>query len=670
MALTPQEAEELRLLSEAESISEGLSEKETEELHLLEAAEAMQQEQPIEKSMGRSLARGARNVAAGLIDIPFTSMGEAVAQGIDSATNNYTAPQDDSEKTQETIQRSLASLPIGGAIGSGLKALKYAPKAIKSIGNFLKQSNVISPANVAGTMATAGLIQHHLNENPGDIVPALASGLVGGSVAQMGTQGLRNLATKSGRLGMSENLARKTGQALGINPNKVEDFSNVNITPTVADVSNKKSAKMITHALEHVPYSGESITNAKNLQREEVLKLLGQAEPTDILKKPEASKLTIKGAKAYQKAANKTHAEQFSKIKSDLKKMPDRNIDPKNVLKYLTERLTEHTSDPELIKDYLRSPEGKVLSGLEKVAKRHEGQIPYEMMKRTLSNINNKITTHGLIGKVDQGELKNVASLIDKDITNSMAPRFKELGKDSYTNWVNARENYHGYAEHDIPKLNELYKKNKKSAVDAFSDLITNQKQDAAKTKLVLKELPKDEQLDLMHAVQRKLGETSDGTFSILKWNRSFKTLGNDSQKILLAPLDKHNQKRVLEITNVIDHFRDTLKEANTSASGYYNTLSKIAANTIGAGTSIATGNLYPAAALAMTIALSKIGSTALTSPKLINWAYNGMRIKSVAQLERHLGNLGKINSIPKTIVREMQTMQHDLSKANDQGKT
>lgn len=689
MALTPEEAKELASLRSelGQGQNNGLTPEEAEELKSLRAELAPYDNQP-DKSMTRGFARGARDVASGVLDTadliaspvrsalnagasalgygqPFNPMGEAIAQGIDTATEGYTAPKDDTEKTQEAIVRGLSSMPVGGVIGSGLKAMKYAPKAAQAAGNFLQQSNIINPANIAGTAATTGLTQQHLNQNPGDVGGAIAAGLLGGTAAQGLTKGISNIAKNRSLTPSSEALARNVGKKLGINPNKVEDFQKIGVTPTVADVSDKKSIKMMTHALEHIPFAETPITEAKNLQRQQVLKLLGQNEPTDILTRHEAGKLTTKGAKAYHKAASKTHAQQFGQIKSDLEKMPDKLVEPKNIMKHFSEQLAENSSDPDLIKDYLKSHEGKFLSSIEQVAKRHKGNIPYEYLKRTLSNINNKVTTHGLIGKVDQGELKNIASIIDKDIEHSMAPRFKTLGKESYQNWVDARKNYHGFAQEDIPKLNEIYKKDKKGAVDTFTDLITNQKRDASKVKMVLKELAPSERKQLTDAVQKKLGATSDGSFSILKWNREFKGLDSEAQNILLSSLDKHNQKRVLELTDVIDHFRSTLNEANTSGSGYYNTLSKIAAGIFGTTASLYSGDIMPAVKLLGGMVVARIGSEALTSPKLINWVHKGMRIKSISQLERHMESLNHVKGISKNVVREVQMLQHDLENAN-----
>ena len=101
-----------------------------------------------------------------------------------------------------------------------------------------------------------------------------------------------------------------------------------------------------------------------------------------------------------------------------------------------------------------------------KGAKTNNGKLPYHDVKERLDEINDLITTHGLIGKSSQGKLKQFSSHLSKDIESSLEPKFKELGADSYKNWKEAKKNYAAYAQEEIPKLNELYKKDKKCPDD------------------------------------------------------------------------------------------------------------------------------------------------------------------------------------------------------------
>lgn len=691
VAVTPEMArEELRRRKSSSTISSITPDMARQELQRRSKLQGSPQSQEkleegfLEKSTN-SVARGTRNALAGTLDtldflatpvrsglnvgakalgskyeVP-TLAGETT-KSIDKLTGGITAPKNETEKTEEAIQRGIGGMPIGAGIGMAAKGLKNAPKAIEAAGKFLRGSNVMTPTNVAASGATSGLIQSHLNENPEDVSGAIQSGILGGLSIPV-AKGALGALTKKGRQG----IASKTGEVFKINPEAVESFEKSGITPTLPDVSQGKISKLVSSKLEHVPFASHPIVNAKELQKKQILEGLGQGEHG--LSRGKASKLVTKGAKEYQKGKEKNFQQMFSKVEEDIAKIPDDNVGIENTTKYFDKILSKiKTSSQE--KAFKQSPIGKMYVDLYESAQQNGGKLPYHDMKDRLDQINDMITTHGLIGKVSQGKLKQFASNLSKDIEKDLDPKFKALGKDSYSNWKDAKKYYSEYAQSDIPNINELYKKDKKGATDAFIDLMTNQKKGAEKSKIALQGLDHKQQVELIDSIHKELGRASDGTFSPLKWVRGFKNLEPEAKKVILSPLDKSNQKKIEAIADTIDNMKSTLAEANTSKTAYHTALGALGAAGLKSTASLLGGNPLPLASLATGLFIgNRISEKILTNPKFINWMYKGMKAKNINQFQKILNNVPNVGEGRKILQREVQTFQHDLEIAKEKNE-
>jgi len=642
---------------------------------------------------GRSMARLPRNTVAGLLDMGdflATPIREGLNMGakalgidkqiptlasettnlIDQSTNGLSAPQNDAEKIEESVQRGLVSLPVGGALGKLAQGAKYAPQAVKSVGNFLRGSNVLTPTNIASTAATTGSIQHSINKNPEDTSGAIISGL-GAGLGVSSVPAVAGLLTQKGRGSTLSRLANKTAEKLSINPEAVEAFNKSGITPTLADVSKSDRVKMISSKMEKIPIVGAPLQEARDLQKNKLLEGLRQGEKS--LTHSEASKIAKKGAKNYQGDKNLEFKQMFSKVEKDIQKLPDDTVGTEVIDKYF-EPMFEKFKTASQERRFKKSPIGKIYTELYQDAKENGGKLPYHSMKRFLDDVNDTVTTHGLIGKVSEGELKGFGGAIAENIVKDLEPKFKTLGESSYKNWKEAKKYYAQYAEHDIPKLNEIYKKDKKGATEAFLDIVTNQKKGAEKAKIVLNGLDGKEKIELTDAIHHQFGRTTDGTFSPLKWVREFKSLQPEAQKVLLSPLDKSSQKKLNHIVETIDHMKSTLNEANTSKTSYYTALGTIATLAARAASHLVGGDPLPAVQLAAGLFAGRVISDKfLSNPKFINWLYKGMNAKNMNQFEKILNNVPHVGEGRKILQKEIQTFQHDLTqskKENEKGKS
>lgn len=608
--------------------------------------------------------RGALNLGAKALgmDYEFKPVGEEVAKGIDTLTGGYTAPRTPQEKTSAEFVRGAGAVPSGFALGTVLKNIKNAPNAIKSLGDFYRGSNVINPTNVLTAGAVPAIIQSTLNENPENVGEAVGKGVAGGVAIPL-AQGLLSTLTKKGRT----SAAARTGEFFKINPEAVENFERAGVTPTLPDVSKGKIPKLAISTLENTPLSSDPIIKARNLQREEILSQLGQGDFGKNLSRGEAGKLAVKGAREYQKGKQKEFSSMFSKVEKDIESLGDDTIGLENTNKYF-DSLLKNIKTKSQQNRFESSPLGKMYVDLYETAQQNKGRIPYHDMKERLDHINDMITTHGQIGKVTQGKLKQFSSTISKDIEDSLDPRFKGLGDESYKNWKEAKKYYAQYAQEDIPKLNELYKKDKKGATDSFIDIITNQKKGAEKAKIALQGLSHPDQIDLTDAIHKHLGRKTDGTFSPLKWSREFKALEPEAQKILLSPMNEGNREKIKYISDVMDHLKSTLEEANTSKTAYHTALGALGTAAYHGTTSLISGNPYPIAKLATGLFMGRlISDKIMTNPKFINWMYKGMKAKNMDHFERNLSRIPKIGKLTKALQRSAQTFQHDLSSARNE---
>jgi len=629
------------------------------------------------RSIGKSLAKGARNVAAGLMEIPdllatpireglnlgakalgsdyrFKPMSENVAEGIDRATEGYTAPETDQDKTIESVTRSLASLLAGGLMGKGLAA------SMPRLGSALKGSSAITPGNIGATAGSSALMQEALNENPDDTLAAIGSGLAGGIGGGL-AGGATSALSRAGRRELSQVAGEKLGNLTGIKPGRVEDFQIAGVNPLLADVTDNKIAKMMTHTLEHTPFTGKPIEQAKAAQRAAIEEGL---DINNSLSRRRAGALASEGATSYKESKEALHNPIFAKIETDLERMPDTNVSVNHTMGFF-EQLAKKNKNGLMDKKFAGTPVGKELNELRKEASIYGGEIPYESLKQTLENLNDKITTHGLIGKTSQGKLKHLADVIAQDIDSSLETKFKALGGDAYSNWKKGRHLYREYVTNDVPNLNEMFKKDKKGAINLFEDLVGNNKVSGAKAKLIYSQLDEKDQMDLMNSFQKRLGSQADGPWSLAKWGTEFRKLDDEARDIILSPLRAPNKKKVEAIADVVGHMKDTLREANSSKSGYYGTLTALSAAAWKSAESAVMGNFMPGASLATMMLVGKLGAHALSNPKIINWAYQGMRSKDLSHYMRHLSRLEHMGGIHRTVKTEVQRFINDINEAH-----
>ncbi len=679
-----------------------------------EGGKSLENERSFLENSTRQLGRGTKNalgsatdvldfiaspVRAGLnaIGLKTPTLGSQVEKGFE----NVYQPETNRERVQDEIMRAAGTLPIGGGVGSYLSAFKNAPSAVKGLSSFMQSANKLTPTNLAATSATSGTIQHAINQNPDDTLGAVGKGFATGVGVGI-SPAILSLLTPKGRSSAFSSLASNIGNKLGVNPSKIESFKQAGITPSLADVSSSAPLKVASTSGEKVPYIGKPLADLKTTQYNQIMEGLGQSNGF-VPSRVDSGKLAIQGAKATHKRNRDIFDHMFSTVENDIGKLPNQNLSIEPITKSLEPifkniNTLSHASDFEksalgkLYKDdlYLSSIEygsGKNIKTLLKEAKRefpkstneelehilykkYGGEVPYSQMKHVLKKINEKVTTHGLIGNESQGELKFLGKNVANVIETEMDPRIMGLGEEAYNNWKQHKPLYSEYAEGIVPNLNEMFKKNKKGAVDVFKDLVLNQANSGIKTKVVLEGLQPKQREELVTGIINEMGRNKDGTFSPIKWATQFNGLENEARTLLLSPLDKSNQKKVNAIADSIGEMKSTLAEANKSATAYHGILGALAYKGMNATGQLLAGNPLPAAKLAGGLLFGRVATGQLmANPKFINWIDKGMQAKSMEKFEKILNHPPKISGWKNILQKEAQIFQHDLDNSRDKSK-
>jgi len=252
----------------------------TPELEEIYRSENAPKEETSWEESKRHLARGAKNVAAGLasgvdlLTLPvraglnaasdatglgyhFPSGQEYVNNKVDELSGGYTAPRNKSEKIADSIIQEVSSLPTGAGVGKviGKAALKAGRKGIEKLGKFIENSNATNVTNVAGTAGAAGAARHHMEteENPsmlGTFGMGMLGGL-GGSLALPGAKLAGQTAAHYGRKGI--------GKLSGFSPEAYASRVEAGAPVSLATVSEGSAPQMLESILRYTPGASKPI---------------------------------------------------------------------------------------------------------------------------------------------------------------------------------------------------------------------------------------------------------------------------------------------------------------------------------------------------------------------------------------------------------------------------
>lgn len=648
-------------------------------------------------SIGRSLKRGFRNVAAGAagilepIEAPVREALNTIPRAFGS---DYRIPglreeiskvgpqaRNNREKIIDTVQQQLTQLPVGSALGS----IKHAGNA----GKFLKTIYNPTFPNAGATAGGAAAAQHSLNVMPNDSGAALTAGLLGSAAGGKfgkfaGNVAAKNVATPKAYL----------AEKLSFDPKAYEKLThpNVNAPITLADVSKSSPVKRTVDSLSKSFFGSKPIQNVHKKQAETVGQNVKFSEHPE-LTHSYVSNITVDAAKNRMKEAHSTLSRLEGKIDDALrgKDNGDRLIDISKPIREFSEQLADlrdETSTTMLldsklgkrIKEIIKASGGPDVEQIAKKGGMDQGEaflyalqkgpkdgykVDFKTGRMLRRDIDNQISTWGTLGNVDQSQLKHLRHGIKEGLheyAESVAdPEFQKT-------WKQHQTLSHDYLENEVPILNSILTAKKKGDIEPFM-LLARKVKDPKEAKLIMKSIPSaSERGDLTQHLINKLGTHGKGDFNFETLEGNFNALQPEAKKVFLMGLNPSDQKKFISNMEAIKLLK--LKETNPSGTSYSLDTKSVLNAAASSAYSLATGDMTPLLAFFAThVALPAGASKLVTSRSFIDSLYKAFKAKNPQQQALYLKKIESNPGFKKTMGSSIGKSLIRSSSVINQGK-
>lgn len=562
---------------------------------------------------GRSAAKGAAGMADFLAapireginlgakalgsDYQMGTMEDAVTQGIDTLTGGKLKPKSDTEKVVDAITSGLASMPVGGAVGTALKGASNVSKIAPAVGEFLSAGTQVNPANIGMMAGATGTAQHLENVGEGPLSQlggALLGGLAGQRAAGLGTAAktLKNVVSPSKR---SEELAR----LLRVNPEKYKAASQLGVPMTLGNISDSPLVHLTEEALLHTPGSGHFIQDVRQQklnQIKDILKTEKDFTPAsggELLKK--ASKKNLEEVKQVGEEYRKT----LNKVLNDAKTEGKDVVTPKRFFNRIASKVGNMT--PTQQEAFAQSPVGKLAKSL--IERKSMGQKWHASdIIDELSNLKEHVKTWGPHGSADDRELRHYIGALTTDLKNFYSKLSPEIGKVEKER-RKFFDKYYNFSEGTrMPSKG----KNKRLTEKELSEKITYAPTEEAAFNLAnpataegrkyisyaRKHLSPEDLKDFNQSLLQKLGTNRSGVWSPITLATNFKKLTSDSQKHYLKGMSAAEQRQFKASMNDIESLKDVLAQMNTSKTSIHQNLLNVLHKVGGIGGTVGLGAL------------------------------------------------------------------------------
>jgi hypothetical protein len=590
----------------------------------------------------QDLAMGARSAVGGLgdlADLPILAAnyglskagskkqipypGNAIANKIDELTGGYTAPKTYNQRIAESAIRAPASLVGGSGIG---KALIKLPGMIGKIGRGISAINPVTPTSMAATSAGAAGSHAALENNPEDITSAIALGLA------------PDILLRSGRGLINKRVAAK---ATSLNPDIVENFKEIGISPTLGQASQSGPLKTIEKLLENTPIAGKKIRELRSQQNKTIGSVFGPAAEGLAQSELEAGKTIHKGFSVAKEKADQLTGELKHKVLEKVKTAPSDLIDIKDSLNFYKE-LEKNNKTAAMMKLLEDSPLGKEASRLKKMASHNNGKVPFGDVEGFRTHLFDEITKREL-GSISRGRLEHFRSLLNQDIH----PYMNSIGAGK--EWNRYNKFYSNYATYHKSNLLQPKEVPILEAHKLFDNIGTSGKLDRPLLNTVYGSLGKTEQKNIMDSLIQKMGKDGND-WNAHRFAKRFESQPKETKDLFLKPLSQPMKERFKSVLKSIDAIKETNSFSNTSRTAYTQMAIDTAKIGIPAGAAILAGNSPTDTAWEMALVLAgsrAIASGMFANPKFINWAYKGSKLKTPKSQQHHIAGIKGILGRP-----------------------
>lgn len=656
---------------------------------------------------------------------PFTPPSQAIGNTIDYYGGDLVQPRNNMERKVDAATEFVGGLASGNPISQSAKYLGNGLSSYVAKTMAPKTATEIAASAGAGYLAEAA----HQNESNSVWAPFLA-GIAGaglgagaykaGSAAINPRQTIQNI-----KPGIQDALAK----GLKINPQKVEDFSAAGIRPTLADVSDSSIVGTLQNIQKEMPIGGNPIQNAMRKAKQQIKSFFQNEDIDNGRTQEQGGELTQKGARNFQNNGKQVSGELQQNVARHLQ--GDVDIPVHNVADSIGIEMTPPTSqssnassanvdidaalgvspkpkyqDPHLIakeeaksasdlsnqnnghqpnikaktkaevSDELEPPIlNKFKQRLRKIIGSNKDadallmtgktapRISYKRLVRLRQMIDDKISTFGTMGDIEQGALKQLRAKIQQDI----GAYFKGLGPEAYADWEKFNKYYTAFNKRNEQIAHKLLKN--KDAVAAFKGIISGQKIDGRKAKLVLESLSPDEQRLFSSSLLNELGTNSKNQFSGKTFAKKFGQLKPEIQEIVLNAYPKETRSKLRKVLESIDHIDSNASTANSSRTAHFAQAGTLlSATTLG----LATLNVPLLVGTAASVAAGRFASSKLfANPKFISWLADAQSLKGSGTTPTKL--MDKLTAIAKTtpmLAEDVSRYVDGMNKIIDQKQT
>jgi len=626
----------------------------------LEKMIAQEEKKAQKDTYGKALARGAKDVASGLIGalpdlaaLPYyayksakgehvTPLTESISEFIDTHTGGYTKAHTPRQKVMSSVIQAIGGIPtFGGSaklLSKGLMhGAKQLPKATKYGHEFLKESGKFSGTNLGGTAGAAAASQHMANVTPDNAIAPFLAGIAGSAVGSR----VGNFRSR----GPASYIAEK----ISYDPRIHEKFKKIDIEPTLADVAHSKSLKRAEDSLHHGLFSSSAIAKKKAQQMKKIKKNLEgyDFESEDIYPAYRGSEMLQENIGKYKKQHNQRMDAKEAEIDHLLDNLPEDKAyaNVNDIISHYEKKKSKYRSA--LGKELLEEDEAS------KLIKKLQGDA-YEskLDAQTLRKMRQKVDKQINFDKVNYGTEDDQLLKLRTDLRNVLA-KHSTVDPHLEKAWKETQQAHHHYLSKELPILNRytLSQKSKGQENKPFLDLLndlTNKKTNAKDFSYIRdKIISHEDKLKFTQLGIHQLG-MKNGAFDLFHFKNQFlHKLNPLSQDALLMGISKGDKKKFIDNLHALDQLG--IKEGNVTGSGHTVNMGRDI-NDISHATSDLALSQDPSSWIKLA---GKLGATLgagkiMTSKSLINKMDKAFKAKSPRQQQEYLKRISEEVSLPK----------------------
>lgn len=580
--------------------------------------------------------------------IPYLS--DYIEKKFDTLTDNQFVPETLGEKMAD---RAAGFVTGAGVLNKGVKGLaKGGVKLGDRLSRFLTTKGAKEYAATAGAGAGLEYGRDAADEDSAllPIATSLIGGYAGGKIPNLG-KNLGKAIVKPAQL---------LGEALAINPEKVQAFKEAGLTPTLSNISDSNIVGMSENILKNTPFAADAIQDSIKATQEKIAQYgegltrqqsgelaetalenwrkrgrkISEKLQADLESKiPETAPITLNKTLEIADDKRVPFTETGKRLKSDTS--PAQAINDMKAMLNDVKTIISNTFDKGLdlngnpIKDIQGEKELRLLNN--SIDKLKTGKaLPYRDAVILREAIDSAITTFNpYVPKKDPQRtmLTQLRNKIQEDIFDSLNEVSPEAAK------ANSRFNnfYHKYAKKRDDIVDPLL--NKDNATEIFSSIVNNTNVDAGKLKALQSTLKPAQKEVFTESLIKEMGLTPQNEFNASTLATRFKKLDPEAQEIALSGLKPEDQKKFRATIKAIDAIKNTASTGNTSRTAYTSGIAATAKDVI-------TKPIRTAVILA-TGALSSSGL--FTNPSFLNWISKAQKITDPSKLEKSLGFLDRL---------------------------